>query len=394
MPSPLADRPGLMIRDPYRYSESVIIVPPPLVECLQCFDGQQTDLDLRAILVQITGDLEVGDLEENLVEALRSSGFLEDETFAQLKETKQREFAEAPRRDAVHAGSAYPDEIEPLRQTMREYMAGADGTAPQADGLLGIAAPHVSPSGGWQSYQAAYGVMGPAYRDRTFIVLGTSHYGEPERFGLTRKPYVTPIGESRTDAELVDWLADKGGRAVQMEDYCHSVEHSIEFQILFLQHLYGPDIRVVPILCGPYARSIYHGGAPEKDDDVRRFLDALAELETRERSRLFWVLGIDMAHMGRRYGDQFIATADEGAMQGVAAKDHGRIEKLSAGDAPGFWDLVQQHQDDLKWCGSAPLYTFLKAVPAARGKLLRYEQWNIDEQSVVSFAGMSFTRGE
>ena len=52
--------------------------------------------------------------------------------------------------------------------------------------------------------------------------------------------------------------------------------------------------------------------------------------------------------------------------------------------------LVQQGQDDLKWCGSAPLYTFLKAVPAARGKLNRYEQWNIDEQSVVSFAGMAF----
>ena len=117
-------------------------------------------------------------------------------------------------------------------------------------------------------------------------------------------------------------------------------------------------------------------------------------METRERARLFWVLGIDMAHMGRRYGDPFAATADEGAMQAVAAEDHGRIERLNAGDAAGFWDMVQQRQDDLKWCGSAPLYTFLKAVPAARGKLLRYEQWNIDEQSVVSFAGMSFTRAE
>jgi hypothetical protein len=32
----------------------------------------------------------------------------------------------------------------------------------------------------------------------------------------------------------------------------------------------------------------------------------------------------------------------------------------------------------------------MKAVPQARGKLRRYEQWNIDEQSVVSFAGISF----
>src|SRR5689334_4069970 len=117
MPSPLQDRPGLMIRDPYRYSESVIIVPPPLVECLHCFDGEQTDLDLRSTLVQITGDLEVGDIEEGLVQALSSSGFLEDETFARMKETREREFADAPRRDPVHAGAAYPEEIAPLRDT-------------------------------------------------------------------------------------------------------------------------------------------------------------------------------------------------------------------------------------------------------------------------------------
>jgi len=32
----------------------------------------------------------------------------------------------------------------------------------------------------------------------------------------------------------------------------------------------------------------------------------------------------------------------------------------------------------------------MKAVPKARGKLHGYEQWNIDDASVVSFAAMSF----
>jgi len=53
---------------------------------------------------------------------------------------------------------------------------------------------------------------------------------------------------------------------------------------------------------------------------------------------------------------------------------------------------VCENRDDLKWCGSAPFYTFLKAAPKARGELLHYEQWNIDEQSVVSFAGMAFSK--
>jgi hypothetical protein len=54
---------------------------------------------------------------------------------------------------------------------------------------------------------------------------------------------------------------------------------------------------------------------------------------------------------------------------------------------------VQENHDDLKWCGSSPFYTFLKTAPDARGELLRYEQWNIDERSVVSFAGMAFSKG-
>jgi hypothetical protein len=35
---------------------------------------------------------------------------------------------------------------------------------------------------------------------------------------------------------------------------------------------------------------------------------------------------------------------------------------------------------------------FLRAAAPQGGELLRYEQWNIDEQSVVSFAGMAFRR--
>ena len=74
----------------------------------------------------------------------------------------------------------------------------------------------------------------------------------------------------------------------------------------------------------------------------------------------------------------------------VKERDKLRIERMNASDARGFWDLVKENQDDLKWCGSSPIYTFMKAVPQARGTLHRYEQWNIDENSVVSFAGISF----
>jgi hypothetical protein len=100
-----------------------------------------------------------------------------------------------------------------------------------------------------------------------------------------------------------------------------------------------------------------------------------------------------MAHIGRRYGDNRAARADDGHMLEIAQRDRRRIDRLCQGDTDSFWSLVQERQDDLRWCGSAPLYTFLRAVPGVRGELLRYEQWNIDPQSVVSFAGMAFTAG-
>jgi AmmeMemoRadiSam system protein B len=210
---------------------------------------------------------------------------------------------------------------------------------------------------------------------------------------MTRKNFVTPFGEAQSDRRLVDWLAARGGSAVAMEDYCHSFEHTVEFQVVFLQHALGPDVKILPVLCGSFAHSLYKGGDPEDTDGVKGFLDALRELNEREGDRLFWVLGVDMAHMGARYGDHFQAAANQGVMSEVGVRDEARIERINASDAAGFWNLVRENRDDLKWCGSAPFYTFLKAAPGARGKLLHYEQWNIDEQSVVSFAGMSFTRG-
>ena len=78
MASPLKGRPGLLIRDVLQYSDVTLIIPPVLVECLSCFDGRQTDLDLRQRLVSLTGDLRGGEAAGHLIESLEQAGFLED----------------------------------------------------------------------------------------------------------------------------------------------------------------------------------------------------------------------------------------------------------------------------------------------------------------------------
>ncbi len=389
LPSPLEDRPGLMMRDPFGYSDVTLIVPPPLVPLLAMFDGEQSEDELREAIYRMTNDLRSGEIMKHLKEALERAGFLEGPVFEQMREARQRAFAESPVRQAAHAGSAYPEEGGMLRAWMEQQ--GLE-TGEAGEEVLGIAAPHVSPEGGWSCYRQAYRVLGRSAGDRVFVILGTSHYGEPEKFGLTRKDYVTPFGTARTERALVERLAAKAPRASKLEDYCHAVEHSIEFQVLFLQALFGAEVKILPLLIGPFARSLYRGGMPEDDEGVREFSDALGELQAAEGRRLLWVLGVDMAHMGRRYGDPIQAEARRGEMEEVEERDKARIGTLEAGRAEEFWELVKPNHDDLKWCGSAPFYTFLKAVPEARGRLQLYEQWNIDPQSVVSFAAMEFRR--
>src|SRR4051812_28741082 len=110
MPSPVPEKTGLLIRDPFHFSDATLIIPPHMVECLTFFDGEQSSLDLRAFLVRLTGGVDVSDIEKHLVDTLSEAGFLEDDAFAERKQHVEMAFAAAPARLAQHAGSGYPDE--------------------------------------------------------------------------------------------------------------------------------------------------------------------------------------------------------------------------------------------------------------------------------------------
>src|ERR1041385_8125886 len=121
-PSPVPDRPGLVIPDPFQFTDATLIVPPVLVECLEYFDGVRTENDLREHLVRLTGQIDVGDVIAHLRDSLSQAGFLEDESFARVKQEAERAFAEAPVREPAHAGSGYPIEVPELTATLAGYL--------------------------------------------------------------------------------------------------------------------------------------------------------------------------------------------------------------------------------------------------------------------------------
>ena len=143
MPSPDPSRPGLIIRDPYHYSDAMLIVPTTLIPALDCFDGEHTSLDLRSDLVRLTGQIQVSEIEKQLHDALDQAGFFDNETYRVLRAAREAEFASQPARASIFAGAAYPQEPYELSTLMQQRIGAANG----ASSTIAIAAPHVSPDG-------------------------------------------------------------------------------------------------------------------------------------------------------------------------------------------------------------------------------------------------------
>jgi AmmeMemoRadiSam system protein B len=388
-PSPDRARPGLVIQDKNGFSNRQIIVPPLLVRALEVFDGEQTAIDLRAVLARMTGELDNAELAVHLEQTLSECGFLRDAVFERMRDERFAAWRALDRIEFSHAGPGnYPADGAAAKALLGTWFRKAEREV--AEPVRAIAAPHASPEAVKDCYVAAYGALAggltrEAAQEKTFVILGTSHYGELDKLGTTRRPFATPFGVSEVDREM---LAELRGPGILEEDYYFSMEHSVEFQVVFLQFLYGPNIRILPLLCGSYALSIYQGGLPESNDEVRRYLDSLQALHAKHGDKLLWILGIDLAHVGRRYGDDKPFQAGE--MPEVEVRDRRRLADVAAGRTESFWADVQDGQNALKWCGSAPLYTFLRAVPSARGRLMDYSHWQIDRESVVSVGAMTF----
>jgi hypothetical protein len=76
MPSPLMDRPGLLIRDTFRYSDATLIIPPFLVYGLEFFDGTRSELELQTELTRLAGATEIGNVARLMVGALSEASQL------------------------------------------------------------------------------------------------------------------------------------------------------------------------------------------------------------------------------------------------------------------------------------------------------------------------------
>lgn len=128
---------------------------------------------------------------------------------------------------------------------------------------------------------------------------------------------------------------------------------------------------------------------PEKNFAVSTFLRLLRDLAEKESRRVCFVAGVDLAHVGRQFGDREPIT-DE-FLKWVEAEDHKLVDRLSALDAPGFFNEIAKDQDKRKICGFAPLYSLIHLLEGVRGNHLHYGQaFTPETGSAVTFTSMIF----
>ncbi len=374
-----------LVRDHLGLVPQGTAVPIHLYQFLTYLDGTRSIKDLQMLMMRVKGGLLVEMQEvENILKQLDDSYLLDSPRFRAARDEIIKAFTSSPVRECIHCGQSYPSDPTELKKYLDQMLdqAEQDISLPEGE-LIALVAPHIDLQVGRQGYGSAYSVIRNFAPSRV-IVLGVGHQLRDAPFCLTKKDFDTPLGRVKCDREAVSNLKKEGGAVVLEDDFPHRSEHSIEFQVLFLKHIFGDkDFKIIPILCGslwsclsPCERSRYLNAASG-------FLAALKEVIFNGEQRTILLAGVDLSHIGPKFGHPEHASALE---MEARSHDHTLLEALMRVQPESFWRASLAVRDRYNVCGFSALACMLEVLPPSEGKLLHYEMWHeAPTRSAVSF---------
>ncbi len=365
----------LLLRDPFGYTEGAFMLPASLAPILSLMDGSNTLRDIQAAATRLFGRLVMLEEVNQLVASLDESLFLDNERFQALRQRLEEEFRSSPVRPPSHADKAYPGDSERLKEFLDQILAQSERQ--QAENpTRAVIAPHIDLTCGARGFAEAYR-RAHFPEGARIIVLGTGHFLESV-LSVLPKDFATPLGPASIDREFIATLEERVGPEVRGHEWGHRVEHSIEFQVIFLRYLLGDRFRLVPVLCGGLET------ITEKDQTLLEdFITVLRELVDEET---YFVAGVDFCHLGVRYGD--LVPAGEGEKKQALQYDRKLLERILAIDPQGFYELIMRVENRYRVCGFTPLYVLLRVLEGRplKGEILYQEAVDFGPGSIVSFA--------
>jgi AmmeMemoRadiSam system protein B len=379
----------ILIRDHLGLVKEGCGVTLSIYQFMALLDGTLGLRDLQMALMRQGGGILVGaDQVTALLAQLDESYLLDSNRFRAARDSMVADFASKKVRLPSHSGKAYPSDPGALRKRLDLLMTSYPPPSLPGGKLIALVSPHIDLSVGERVYASAYQTLRMAHPS-TVVVLGVGHSMGTEMFSLTEKDFETPLGVAQTDRGFVAELREAGGGVVSNNDFAHRSEHSIEFQILFLQHILGDGrFKIVPVLCGSAQGCLREYSRQSYREAVGSFLAKLAEMRLKKDGQVIFLAGVDLCHIGPKFGHDMPAAYLESQ-----AKNHDTtlLEHLTRMDADGFWETSRSVNDRYNVCGFSALACLLEVVPPYRGVVLSYDMWHESQtRSAVSFAAAAF----
>ena len=193
-------------------------------------------------------------------------------------------FRSQPTRQAVFAGKSYEADRHTLQQQITGFFESKEAPEQkpsdnQGKKIKAIVVPTFEPKEAGPLYAWAYKELKEAATPDVFILIGTCHAGLERGIAMTDRDFETPLGIVPVNKPIIEQFRKNGGEVFFEEDIQHRHEHSIEFQLPFLQHTVGSQkpITIVPVLCS-FSPSVL--ADPEEKplfDQIDIFLSKLKE---------------------------------------------------------------------------------------------------------------------
>jgi len=385
------------IKDPQNSDIAPLVVSELALYIMTFFDGNNSIDSVIATLKEKYGKvIEKADLD-SLVKMLDTSLLLENENYINHQQLIEKNFFNSDTRKAYLSGLSYPESKEKLNNMLDDFFEKAGNILPlknENEILRGLVSPHIDFTRGGTSYAVAYREIINKSNADTYLIFGTTHYAQNDNpFILTRKPFSTPLGTIDTDTEFLDRIEDKCNWDLYEGEIFHRTEHSIEFQVVFLQHiLKEKNFKIIPVLCNSFHQFIGNGSSPFEDKKISTFLTELKKIIDSYGDSVVVIAGVDLAHVGPKFGDK--DQVDEKTLSWIRNRDAISLEYTEKIDAEGFYRSVEEEKDKRKICGLSSIYSMLKVTDASYGTILDYDNaLEEDTGSVVTFASAGYYKG-
>jgi len=382
----------ITFHDPYQLTDKRVAMDMNLLPLLQLMDGHHDLRDIQVVLMKRQGGRMIHIAQvESMIEQLDQACLLNSESFHQKMNRLQSQFSGQENRFPVYAGKSYPSDREQLKQFIHKVENNLKPLNAEInqDAITGILAPHIDIQIAVETYVSTYRHI----KDKDYdlvIILGINHQEQAGLFSISEKNYITPFGDIKTDKDFISKLkrgVPKG--TLTPDDFGHKMEHSIEFQTIFLQYFLKDSFFMVPILCGSVHEFIIGRKDLFADHRFMGMVHGMEALIGEKRGHVLIVAGVDLSHIGLKFGDSLPA---DSLLPQARLNDRKILSCLMAHEPDKILHHAIETQDRYHGCGLPAILLFARLLRENRADVLHFDTY--DErgtQSAVNYASLIFT---